>query len=242
MADTEQFTIGAEASCSDGVCGEVTRVIVDPIAEAVTHLVVEPKHRGEPGRLVPLALVDATAGEIRLHCTTAEFEKLDFAEETRFISGTGNYAGYDPGQVSYWPYYGMGMGGGIGMGGMGMGGMGMGGMSGAGLAVGGNSARNVTYDSVPAGEVQVRRGDRVQATDGHIGHVQGLVVDRPSGQVTHVLLQEGHLWGRRQVAIPISAVAGTGDGIELTITKQEVQDLPPVDASHPGVGGGQGSG
>jgi hypothetical protein len=44
------------------------------------------------------------------------------------------------------------------------------------------------------------------------------------------------------VAIPISAVAGTGDGIKLTITKQEVQDLPPVDASHPGVGGGQGSG
>jgi hypothetical protein len=29
------------------------------------------------------------------------------------------------------------------------------------------------------------------------------------GHVTHVLLQEGHLWGRKEVAIPITAVAGT---------------------------------
>ena len=45
MAEIVQFTIGAKASCTDGTCGEVTRVIVDPIAEAVTHLVVEPEHR-----------------------------------------------------------------------------------------------------------------------------------------------------------------------------------------------------
>ena len=88
----------------------------------------------------------------------------------------------------------------------------------------------------------MRRGDHVQATDGDIGRVQGLVIDRGSRHVTHVLLQEGHLWGRREVAIPVSAVASTGDGIQLTITKQEVQDLPPVDIDHPdgSTGGGRG--
>jgi len=224
MAGTAQFTIGAEASCSDGACGEVTRVIVDPVAEAVTHLVVEPEHRRDPGRLVPLDLINATAGQIQLRCTTAEFEKLDPAEETQLIPATGSYAGYGPGQVSYWPYYGLGMRG-VGMGGMGMGSVGL---------AGGGPSQTVTYDSVPRGEVDVRRADHVQATDGHIGQVQGLVIDPRSGHVTHVLLQEGHLWGRREVAIPVSAVASTGDGIQLTITKQEVQDLPPVDAGHPG--------
>ena len=227
MAETAQFTIGAEVSCSDGGCGEVIRVIVDPVGEAVTHLVVGPKHGRDPGRLVPLDLIDATAGQIRLRCTTAEFGKLDPAEETQFIPGTGSYAGYGPGQVSYWPYYGMGAGG-LGMG-VGMGGMGAGGMS----AAGGSPAQTVTYDSVPPGEVEIRRGDHVQATDGHIGRVQGLVIDRRSGHVTHVLLQEGHLWGSREVAIPVSAVAGTGAGIQLTISKQEVGDLPPVDIDHP---------
>jgi sporulation protein YlmC with PRC-barrel domain len=227
MAETVLFTIGAKASCSDGTCGEVTRVIVDPVAEAVTHLVVEPEHRRGLGRLVPLRLVDATAGQVRLSCTQAEFEELDPAEETRFIPGTSGYAGYGPGQVGYWPYYGLGAGVGL-VGGIG-GGL-SGGLSGIG---GGIIPQTVTSDTTPQGEVDVRRGDRVEATDGEIGRVQGLVIDRGSRHVTHVLLQEGHLWGRKQVAIPISAVASTSDGIRLSISKQDVQDLPPVDVDHP---------
>ena len=209
MAETTPFTIGADASCTDGVCGEVTRVVVDPVARAVTHLVVEPKHRHGPGRLVPLDLVDATTGEIRLRCSMAQFEKLDPAEETRFLPGTPGYPGYDPEQVLSSPYYGMGIG-----------------------IEGGYVPQTVTYDTVPLDEVEVRRGEHVHATDGHIGRVQGLVIDPGSHHVTHVLLQEGHLWGRKDVAIPISAVTGVDDGIRLSITKQQVQDLPPVDIDH----------
>ena len=80
----------------------------------------------------------------------------------------------------------------------------------------------------------MRRGEPVHATDGDIGRVQGLVIGPGNYHVTHVLLQEGHLWGRKEVAIPVSAVASTSDGIQLTVTKQEVQDLPPVDIDHPG--------
>jgi len=223
MADTAQFTIGTEATCSDGTAGKVSRVIVDPLAEKVTHLVIEPKHRRDPSRLVPLDLVDGAVGEIRLRCTRAEFEKLGPAQETQFIPSTSGYEsdGYLPDQVGYWPYYGLG-------GGMGVAGLG----SGAGIGAG-TPAQTVTNDTVPLGEVDVRRGDPVHATDGDIGRVQGLVIDRASGHVTHVLLQEGHLWGRKEVAIPISAVASTVGGIQLTIAKQELQDLSPVDIDHP---------
>jgi sporulation protein YlmC with PRC-barrel domain len=215
VAETRQFTIGVEATCSDGVCGQLTRVVVDPVAEVITHLVVEPKHREGLGRLVPLDLVDTTADDVRIRCTMAEFEELDGAEETQFLPGSGDYRGYGPGQMFSWPYYGLG-------GGMSLAAVGMGGVPQA-----------VTYDTLPLGEVGVRRGERVHATDGHIGRVQGLVVDAQSRHVTHVLLQEGHLWGRKEVAIPISAVAGVDDGIHLNITKQAVQDLPPVDIDHP---------
>jgi hypothetical protein len=200
-------------------------VIVDPVAEKVTHLVVEPEHRRDPGRLVPLDLIDGAAGEIRLRCTRAEFEQLDPAEERQFIPATSGYEGYGygPGQVGQWPYYGL-------SGGMGVAGLGLGGGIGVG---GGTPSQVVTSDTVPLGEVDVCRGDRVHATDGEIGRVQGLVIDRGSGHVTHVLLQEGHLWGRREVAIPVSAVAGSVGGIRLKIAKQEVQDLPPVGIDHP---------
>jgi hypothetical protein len=97
MAETTPFTIGAEAVCTDGVCGAVTRVVIDPVARALTHLVVEPAGRQGLGRLVPLDLVEAATGKIRLLCTIAEFEQLDSAEETQFVPGTMGYAGLRPG-------------------------------------------------------------------------------------------------------------------------------------------------
>jgi sporulation protein YlmC with PRC-barrel domain len=206
MPETVQFTIGADATCTDGVCGPVIRVVVDPVARAVTHLVVEPKHRRGLGRLVPLDLVDGSTGEIRLRCTLADFDKLDAAEETQFLPGTSGFETYGADEVFSWPYYGIG---------------------------GGNLPQAITFDTIPLGEVAVRRGEHVHATDGDIGRVQGLVIDPRDHHVTHVLLQEGHLWGRKQVAIPIGVVTSVDDGIRLHITKQEVEDLPTVDIDHP---------
>ena len=89
MAEESAFVIGASASCSDGVCGVVRRIIIDPDNRTVTHLVIEPRHRLQPGRLVPVDLVDSTTGEIRLHCTIAEFDQLEPAEEARLVEGRG---------------------------------------------------------------------------------------------------------------------------------------------------------
>jgi sporulation protein YlmC with PRC-barrel domain len=203
MASAEPITIGASASCRDGPCGTVTRVVVDPVAQVVTHIVVEPSHQHIRGRLVPVGLAGATAGEVRLNCTRAQFEALDPAEETEFIPGTTVFAGYGPEQTVLWPLYARG---------------------------GPRDGRGdlVTVDSVPLGEVQVRRGDRVHATDGEIGRVQGLIIEPGSHHVTHVLLQEGHLWGRKEVAIPIRAVTTADHGIEVGLTRQQIADLPPV--------------
>jgi hypothetical protein len=215
VADTTPFTIGAEVTCSDGVCGKLRRVIVDPVARTVTHLAVDPADHLDLARLVPLDLVDsATADEIKLRCTVTEFEHLEAAEETQFMAGADGYGPYGPDQVMSWPYYGLGPG-----------------LAGVGPEM---ISPGVVYDTIPLGEVEVRRGEHVQATDGSIGRVQGLVIDRDSHHVTHVLLQEGHLWGKKEVAIPIKAVTRVDpdDGIHLNLTKEQVQDLPPVDVEH----------
>jgi hypothetical protein len=212
MAEAAEFAIGAQASASDGVCGEVSRLIMDPAALTVTHLVIEPKHRRDSGRLVPVHLVDTTTGQIRLRCTTAEFDKLDPAEEVDQVEGLDYGGGY--GQAEAVQGYG-------GMGGVGATGMGI------GMGVGHNTPV-VVQDVVPLGEVDVQRGESVHALDGEIGKVQGFLVDPGDNHVTHVLLQEGHLWGRKEVSIPISAVIGVDAGIRLNITKKQVEDLPPA--------------
>jgi sporulation protein YlmC with PRC-barrel domain len=213
MAQTLSFTIGSDATCIDGRVGTLTRVVVDPLARAVTHLVVEPPHRRGLGRLVPVELAQTSGNDVMLLCTLEEFERLDSAEETQFVPGTIGYDKYGPDQVVSWPYYGLhgGQAGGV-----------------IGADVPGVS-ETVTYDTVPEGEVEVRRGEPVYATDGSIGHVHGLVIDAASRRVSHVLLAEGHLWGHKEVAIPISAVTDVHDGIKLQISKKEVADLPPVE-------------
>ena len=98
----------------------------------------------------------------------AQFEALEDAEETQFLPGARGQWGYGQDQMLSWPYFGLGGGGmGIaGMGGMGMGGVGM-----------NRGPQTTTSDRVPAGEVEVRRGEHVHATDGPIGKAQGLVRD-----------------------------------------------------------------
>jgi sporulation protein YlmC with PRC-barrel domain len=212
--DMTEFTIGADASCSDGPCGRLTRLIVDPETQAVTHLVIGPEHRGERRRLVPVGLVDDTAGEIKIRRTKAEFDELDPAEETDLLPGDGGYDQiYNPalgtlGGSARFPALAM-----------------------ASLRPNDGSSF-AAQDAIPMGEVDVRRGEPVYATDGAIGKIQGLVIDPGSRHVTHVLLEEGHLWGRKEVAIPVSSVTRIDDIIRLTIDKQQVQDLPPVDIDH----------
>jgi len=194
VAEETEFAMGAEASCADGPGGKVTRVIIDPATETVTHLVIEPKTWLEAaGRLVPLDLVDATADGIRLRCTVEEFGRLEAAEETEVLDGVA---------------------GGLGLGGL---------YAPMGLP---SPVQAIVQDVVPLGEADISRGEPVHALDGAIGRVEGLRVDPGDHRVTHVLLQEGHLWGRRDVAIPASAVTKVEGGIWLNLTKEQVEDLP----------------
>lgn len=196
MADKTAFTIGTQARCSDGLCGEVSRIVIDPASRKVTDLVIEPKHHRGPARLVPVHLVDTTGGELQLRCTLAEFGDLDAAEVTQLVEG-------------------------VPAGGLGPGGM----DSPLGIP---HAVQTVTEDVVPVGESELQPGERVHALDGEIGHVQGFLVDPADDRVTHVLLKEGHLWGRKEVAIPVSAVRGVENGIMLNLTKKQVEDLPAM--------------
>lgn len=212
MSARTWFTVGGEVLCCDGSRGELRRVVLDPVTRTLTHLVVEPRHRPGADRLVPVELVDSAVDEIRLRCTTDEFDALESADVTHFVPGTPGYAGYGEQQLLSWPYFNLG-----------------GGVSGIGLGTRSRS-RSIVHDRVPIGQVELRRGAQVHATDGPIGRVRGLVTNSGDHQVTHLLLDEGHLGGQRRVAIPIDAVVGFDHGVHLNLTKDEMRELPSVDA------------
>ncbi len=92
----------------------------------------------------------------------------------------------------------------------------------------------VRQESLPPEELDVRRGARVLATDGRVGCVHELVVIPTNSEITHLLVRERHLWGRREVTIPISAIERVdGRTVYLTLNKEEIRSLPPVPVRRP---------
>ena len=87
----------------------------------------------------------------------------------------------------------------------------------------------VAHERVPPGELAVRRGNHVRATDGDVGLVDEFLVDRETEHITHLVLREGHLWGQKDVLIPVSEIAHVDeDRVHLTLSKQEVASLPTI--------------
>jgi hypothetical protein len=192
MNQSTEYRLGAEVFATDGLCGVVTRIVVDPVNRTVTDLVVEPKHRFGLGRLLSVDKLDATAGGIHFRGDLAAFEAADSAEDAYFIRAADD-----------WP--------------------------GEGLV----EPEPVVDDALPGGEWALRPGDSVRATDGEIGAVQGFLTDPAQHRVTHVVLREGHLFRRKEVAIPVDTIVGVDTGIQLNLTKQEIEDLPSVDTERP---------
>jgi sporulation protein YlmC with PRC-barrel domain len=183
----------------------------------VTHLAVQPE-QGEGGaRLVPIELAkgrDDEKHEIELECTLDKAQGFESVQEAAYLR-LGESPAEDPDwevgveDVLAMPYY-------------------------NGLGVGpypGELASDVTmyYDRVPKGEVEVRRASAVISADGHsLGEVDGFVVDADK-HITHFVLERGHLWGRKEVTIPIGAVARVeSDAVHVALSKDEVGALPAV--------------
>jgi sporulation protein YlmC with PRC-barrel domain len=84
-------------------------------------------------------------------------------------------------------------------------------------------------EKMPPGELAVRRGTRVQSTDGDVGRVDEIMVDSQDGKITHLILREGHLFGHRDVAIPVSQIDHLAEEtIHLKLNKKGVEDLPEI--------------
>jgi sporulation protein YlmC with PRC-barrel domain len=208
--------LGTPVRCSDASLGELADVVIDPTKRRVTHLVVAPEAKqGLFGsRLIPIELASAEeAGqEIRLDCGIEDVRKLEPVEEVTYLR-LGAFPLEDPewdmgvSDALALPYYGLGE---------------------PALT---NYAGDVemTYDRIPKDEVEIRRASIVTSSDEHdLGRVEAFILD-DEDHVTHLVLEHGHLWGRKDVTIPVGAVSKIEtDRVFVGLTKDEVAALPTV--------------
>jgi sporulation protein YlmC with PRC-barrel domain len=203
---------GSRVDCSDGPLGALSDVVLDPRRKRVTHLVVEPDREDWVTRLVPIELArpaDDSTRTIALSLTVEEARQLPPVHDIAYPR-VGDVPVDDPGwdvgvqDVFAQPYYPHEL-----------------------LPV--PLEFVAMYDRVPKHEVELRRASSVRSADGYeLGEVDGFVVDGDD-EITHLVLEHGHAWGRREVTIPIGAVSRVEtDAVTLGLTRDEVAALPEV--------------
>lgn len=194
--------VNAEVYCADGHCGRSTTVILNPTTQKVTHVVVA--ERGFIGveHIVPLdEVVDATPTTMHLRISAADLTKLDPFVESHFIGRDDSYEEYEPGEWVFWPYA---------------------------LPEDG-WIPTVEEEQIPPGELAIHRGAAVFASDGRIGRVDEFLVDPRSGRISHLVLRQGHLWGQKDVTIPVMQIDKfEDDAVYLKLDKHGVEALPHI--------------
>ena len=87
----------------------------------------------------------------------------------------------------------------------------------------------VEDERIPPGEMAVRRGADVRATDGLVGKVDEFVIDPENGHITHLVVREGHLWDKKELTLPLSAIDRLDEYVvELKLNKKTVKSLPAI--------------
>jgi sporulation protein YlmC with PRC-barrel domain len=205
-----KLELGCAVQCTDGPFGELADVVIDPLARRVTHLVVQPHHHSEHARLVPVAQARDDGSAIALDCSVAELQALEPVRESAYLR-VGEFPVADPDwdigieDVMVLPLYQD--------------------PDSFATVVEPDPHMYVNYDRIPKHTVEIRRTSTVTSADGHhLGHVDGFLVSVDGS--ADVVLERGHLWGRREVVIPAASVAEIeGDAITLSLTKDEVGAL-----------------
>jgi hypothetical protein len=194
--------INVDVLCAGELCGRSTCLIINPINERITHLVVIEKDFPYIERLVSVETILASSpNSIQLRCSKAKISDMEPFEETDFISA-GQLESTLPYDAPYliWPY-----------------------------SMYKATPMPLEHERIPAGEVAIRRGTPVKATDGRVGKVDEFLIDPVNDIITHLVLREGHLWGKKDVTIPVSEIDRiTDDAVYLKLDKKVIATLPTV--------------
>lgn len=195
--------INVDVYCADGHCGVSTYIVLNPTTEKVTHLVVKEKQFPHTEHLVPLDLVSETSP----HQIRLRCTQHELTELEMFLETEfirTEIPEYSGDPYMMWPY-----------------------------VLPRIETIAVDHERIPPAELAVHRGAHVEATDGGAGRVDEFLVSPLDGHITHLVLREGHLWGQKDVTIPISKI----DRIEeetvyLKLNKREIAELPAIPIHH----------
>ena len=199
-----ELRVGATVHGTDGDLGVVDALVIDPVRAVVTHVVVLGVDNDRV--LLPLdAVADSSPTDVTTTLEVAAFAGLTPFDEPGYHAPSVEWQSaelsFEPGAYYLEPFASP--------------------LEGWSLA---------DHERVPIGEVTVRRGDEVASSDGTVvGHVDELLIDPADGQVTHIVLREGHILRHDDdVVVPIGGATFTEGSVHLGLDLAAVHALERV--------------
>ena len=202
-----ELPLDAKVTCTDGHGGEVVAVTFSPEGKVISHIVVEDSSGSQ--RLVPLDVaVKSSHNEIWLDCTEVELKEMPLFLVTEFVERAAQQSGDWAEEEGEWED-------GVDISSFEMS------MEAYGMPV--------EVERVPEGEVTFHRSVEIEATDSHVGNAGALIIEPESGQISHIVLHKGHLWGKKDIMVPLSAVDRIDyDSVYLNVDKNAAENFPEV--------------
>ena len=205
-----KIPLKAKVICKDGEYGSIKELLIDPIKEKATHIVVENKHSGLQV-IIPVDVVDYSSDSvINIDNVATKIDKYPPFIIHEFIKVSNSekealYWGVDPimnHTYTMFPY----------------------------VIHDGKPTVEIRKEAVPKGSFKLRKGMHVIDTNNKkIGKVDELIVERESDLISHIVMRTGHLFGGKEVAVPnINISSYNADNIVLSIEDSEVNALPEV--------------
>jgi hypothetical protein len=144
MKRRTDMPLGRDVYCTDGLAGQTSHVILNPLNRLIVHLVVRKRHFPHSDHVVPMELVAETPRSlIRLRCSTHELTLLDPFTEPHFVEVNPRELDYPFYPLLMWPY-----------------------------VTPEEELLPIDEERVPSGELAVGRGARVYDADGgYVGHL-----------------------------------------------------------------------
>ncbi|MGB7874708.1 MAG: PRC-barrel domain-containing protein [Anaerolineales bacterium] len=194
--------INAKVYCQDKMCGTSNAVILNPLNDVVTHLIVKESKRPHTERLVPIDMIDASLTDnIHLKLSETMLQSLPPLYDVEYIQITVPHY-MQVSDISYMEP----------------------------VIVPEKKFIEEKIYHTPVNELAVNRGTLVYSADGYvIGNVDEFLVDQNGGHVTHLILREGHIFGQKDVFIPVAEIETINESsLHLKLDKEKIEKLPAI--------------
>lgn len=196
------FHMGVQVQCTNGQCGKLAGVVINPESQHITDLIVEKGFLLKHDRILPLSVMEgATEENVHLSINSDELEQYP---EYRIVEYEEPITGLEQRSTPVVTPYGM---------------------QGA-LDPVVPMIKKKIREGIAPGQKVIGPGMHVNNTDGTFGKVDHVLVNPENIEITHLVVRRGMIF-TDHVVIPISMVEEVReDHMFVTGTDEELEQLP----------------